>query len=1092
MAACSAGLCIQQALQAEQWDQLLQENAMEPAALLGRSYLELLQSEVAESVLYMQVEEATEISAGQSADTLGDLDVFYTVEGEEVCQCSNTGEAYDKIAALAEYLLEDQQEQPVEEIFGSLVSEETVTECTGGCTEGKRRPSSCSDGPEAKRRKVIAHAPALCIMDGDSVRIVPNNVASQCDVRVEFSVATVGCLGRSLKAFAPSASPITDLYLSGMKGIQVILTVQPLAPLTPSPAAGPGDPWEKSQPGEVAPHKGPPSPPVPSEQAPRRPESADAFQAQLKSHFRDTCEFVPLEHEIPLDRLYIDSDLVQCHLESKSGRNADPRACDLQEKTVVPRSQLFHTRGKNDGGTKVIVILGKAGMGKSLLVQKICLDWSNDRLPGFDFVFRFDCRKINFPVEDQDSLKRLLFEESVGPREDAEEIFRYLLQNPRRVLLIFDGFEELENQDGFPALASNSPPRRKLCGTGATLAGLFQKKVLNGCTLLLTSRPKNRLHLYLPRMDTILEVVGFSAQQAERYLAEYFHGCPFADEAVNSVRNSPCLFSHCYHPSLCQFICESVFKLGSRDLPFTLTGLLVKSLLRKLDLATETGSPSNYPNLNALARMAWQLGESQQKVFPGHHFPSEKVRDFALDSGLVVRLPQDCNGRKGECEYSFPTFVVQHFLLALHLVLAREMKDKRLTKHLCLLCKSKKFLSAWGLVPRFLSGFLFLEDDLRSSFLFGEGGGEPDAEKMVSKKQKSLLKYIRKLSIKDFGPDKLVELLHCVHETGDRYLWQHVALELQPDLSFQGFPLNPSDVYVLHSVLRRSSKAFSLDLRGSALDPGGLRRLVMEEKVSTFRASLGDTVQLWKDLWESEAEEQLQAAVKKFGVVPFKAETMKDVEDLCRLVRLQEDMTRGCVPPRDPVWGSMDPRSCLQSCEMLLSFCTAGIPYSKTDVTADGKNSYIPAVTNLQHLEFILDSPNENEIGDEGVALLSKVLPRLTLLETLNLSRNKITDVGAQTLAQALPLLSLLKVLSLYNNNIGDAGAEHLAKRLPRMSSLRVLDIQCNKITAGGAQHFTESIRRCPHIQRVRLWNPAIPHGVLDHLQQLDSRIRLL
>nr|XP_020664095.1 MHC class II transactivator isoform X9 [Pogona vitticeps] len=926
------------------------ENAMEPAALLGRSYLELLQSEVAESVLYMQVEEATEISAGQSADTLGDLDVFYTVEGEEVCQCSNTGEAYDKIAALAEYLLEDQQEQPVEEIFGSLVSEETVTECTGGCggcggcTEGKRRPSSCSDGPEAKRRKVIAHAPALCIMDGDSVRIVPKDVASQCDVRVEFSVATIGCLGRSPKAFAPSAILITDLYLSGMKGIQVILRVEPLAPLTPSPAAGPGDPWEKSQPGEVAPHKGPPSPPVPSEQAPRRPESADAFQAQLKSHFRDTCEFVPLEHEIPLDRLYIDSDLVQCHLESKSGRNADPRACDLQEKTVVPRSQLFHTRGKNDGGTKVIVILGKAGMGKSLLVQKICLDWSNDRLPGFDFVFRFDCRKINFPVEDQDSLKRLLFEELVGPREDTEEIFRYLLQNPRRVLLIFDGFEELENQDGFPALASDSPPRRKLCGTGATLAGLFQKKVLNGCTLLLTSRPKNRLHLYLPRMDTILEVVGFSAQQAERYLAEYFHGCPFADEAVNSVRNSPCLFSHCYHPGLCQFICESVFKLGSRDLPFTLTGLLVKSLLRKLDLATEMGAPSNYPNLNALARMAWRLGESQQKVFPGHHFPSEKVRDFALDSGLVVRLPQDCNGRKGECEYSFPTFVVQHFLLALHLVLAREIKDKRLTKHLCLLCKSKKFLSAWRLVPRFLSGFLFLEDDLRSSFLFGEGG-ESDAEKMVSKKQKSLLKYIRKLSIKDFGPDKLVELLHCVHETGDRYLWQHVALELQPDLSFQGFPLNPSDIYVLHSVLRRSSKAFSLDLRGSALDPGGLRRLVMEEKVSTF---------------------------------------------------------------------------------------------SKTDVTADGKNSYIPAVTNLQHLEFMLgplfgfrgfqklagildafsalrqldlDSPNENEIGDEGVALLSKVLPRLTLLETLNLSRNKITDVGAQTLAQALPLLSLLKVL---------------------------------------------------------------------------------
>ncbi|KAJ7306016.1 hypothetical protein JRQ81_010382 [Phrynocephalus forsythii] len=1047
MAGCNPGLSILQVSQTGPLDQMLQDNAMEAGGLMGRSYLELLQSDVDESVLYMQVEEATEISAASpSADTFGDLDVFYTVEGEEVRPCSNTGEAYDKIAALAEYLLKDQQEPPVEEIFGN-----------------------CSDGPEAKRRKVVAHTPALCIMDGDSVCIVPNDVTAQCDVQVEFSVATVGPLGRAPKAFGPSAGPVPQLYLSGMKGIQVILTVEPPSPLAPPPVPGPGGALENICPaGEDAPRKGPQRPPLPSKQTRKRPESVEAFHTQLKSHFRETCGFAPLGREIPLDSLYIDCDLVQCHPEGKSGRNADPRTFDLREKTAVRGSQLLDRPGRNGGGTCVIVVSGKAGMGKSLLTWKICLDWSNDRLPGFDFVFRFDCRDIHSAVEDHDSLKRLLLEPSPGPQGDTEEVFQYLLQNPRRVLLIFDGFEDLKAPGGFP------PPLRQPASPGA---------VQDRSHLVRPLPEKERLHLYLPRTDTILEVVGFSAQQAKRYLAQYFQGCPFSDEAVNSIRNSPYLFSHCCHPSLCQFICEAVLTTGPRDLPATLTGLLVKSLLHQLNLASKKGAPLNYRNLEALARMAWQLGGNQPTVFTGHHFPSEEVQTFALDSGLVVRLPKSCSDRKGECEYAFPSVVLHNFLLALHLVLSPEVKDKKLTKHLCLLCnKSKKCLSAWELVPRFLSGLLFLAGDLRSSFLFGEEG-EHETEKMITKKRKSLSKYIRKLSIQDFSPDKLLELLHCVHEMDDPYLQRHLALHLQTNLSFQGLSLCPPDVCVLHSTLRRSSKEFSLDLRGSTLDPGGLKQLVMGENVSTFRASLSDTVQLWKDLWESKAEEQLWAAVEKVAVDPFKAETMKDVEDLLLLVRLQEDMTQGqpdiigCKNSRIPAVAD------LQQLEFTLGPACGFQGFQKLARILDA----FPA---LQHLD--LDSPDENEIGDEGVALLSKVLPHLPALETLNLSRNKVTDAGAETLAKGLPSLPLLKTLSLYNNNIGDAGAEHLAKILPQVASLRVLDIQCNKITAGGAQHFTESLQRCPHIQRVRLWNARIPHRVLDRLQQLDPRIRLL
>lgn len=184
---------------------------------------------------------------------------------------------------------------------------------------------------------------------------------------------------------------------------------------------------------------------------------------------------------------------------------------------------------------------------------------------------------------------------------------------------------------------------------------------------------------------------------------------------------------------------------------------------------------------------------------------------------------------------------------------------------------------------------------------------------------------------------------------------------------------------------------------------------------------------------------------------------------------------------------------------------------------ASGCSSYeIPAIKNLKKLEFALgpacglqgflklveilasfpslqhldlDALSENGIGDEGAKSLSEVFPTLTSLETLNLSQNKITDVGAEKLATALPYLSSLTTLSLYNNSICDFGAENLAKVLPAMASLRVLDIQYNKITGVGAQQLTDSLKKCPHIKNIVMWNPTIPYGVLEHLQQLDSRI---
>ncbi|PNJ14135.1 CIITA isoform 6 [Pongo abelii] len=247
---------------------------------------------------------------------------------------------------------------------------------------------------------------------------------------------------------------------------------------------------------------------------------------------------------------------------------------------------------------------------------------------------------------------------------------------------------------------------------------------------------------------------------------------------------------------------------------------------------------------------------------------------------------------------------------------------------------------------------------------------------------------------------------------------------------------------------------------------------------SLHRAALSDTVVLWESLRQHGETKLLQAAEEKFTIEPFKAKSLKDVEDLGKLVQTQRTRSSS-----EDTAGELPAVRDLKKLEFALGPISGPQTFPKLV-------QILTAFSSLQHLD--LDALSENKIGDEGVSQLSATFPQLKSLETLNLSQNNITDLGAYKLAEALPSLaaSLLR-LSLYNNCICDVGAESLARVLPDMVSLRVMDVQYNKFTAAGAQQLAASLRRCPHVETLAMWTPTIPFSVQEHLQQQDSRISL-
>uniref|UniRef100_A0A803VVB8 MHC class II transactivator n=1 Tax=Ficedula albicollis TaxID=59894 RepID=A0A803VVB8_FICAL len=1019
--------------------------------------------------------------------------------------CTNTTDAYAKIAELVEYVLKDQQEKQVEDIFaGNLILDDIAAENTEKFPDIKMQ--TCLKRSKCKTVKM--EDPAAPAGNGSFFPMHLNSHPVSCtsltNQHMSFSVPAAHGLERSLiipGLSEPLPSECLPVSVKGNQenpglggppqqilnfvlenGISDVI-VYPVLTSSMETFISPSFPvklcdLEKFQ--EVQDSI------IPSEELFNKPEQVETFCSSLKDYFRDTCKSVTMEQEINLDHLFIDGTLVQGQTETKTGKNSAKAmekelvTCSLQEKEkiAIDRSQIFQIPQRKDLETKVIVVLGKAGMGKSILIQKICQDWSNGEFSQFEFVFWFDCKQISLP-EKQYSLKELLLDFFVKPQEGSKDIFEYILQNPDKVLLIFDGFKGLNDHENFPR-CSASQPEKDSCSIKELLSGLIQKKILNGCTLLFTARPKDKLYQHMSKVDKTIEIVGFSPQQRELYITKYFEESSYCDSALKLIKGCEYLFSHCYSPVMCRFVCflcETVLEMGEKSLPSTLTEVFLKFFHQKIMfMQTDVTTTKNQESLATLARVAWCLGEKHQSAMKSDLIPSEEVKEFALKYGffLPFAFPRHSNSEEDEFGSTFSDFVIQNFLCALHLLLAEELKDRNLTKYLSFLSKKKKPYNWLDLMPRFLAGLVFLQGDPYFWSLSNED------EKQSTKKQKTLLKYIRRLQINTLCPERLLELLHCVYETQNNYLLQHVALRLEPDLSFLGIVLTPPDVHVLHSILKRSRKEFSLDLRNSSIDIQGLQALVSLKNVTSFRASLSDTVGLWKSLEQTKDYELLKASTEKFVLDPFKAKTMKDISDLSKLVEMQEKM-----------------RNCVQEASGCTSYEIPAIRNLRKLEFALGPAcglqgllklvKILAAFPSLQHLD--LDALSENGIGDEGAKSLSEVFPTLTSLETLNLSQNKITDLGAENLATALPSLSSLKTLSLYNNNICDFGAENLAKVLPAMTSLRVLDVQYNKITGVGAQQLTDSLRKCPHIKNLLMWNPTIPYGVLEHLQQLDSRI---
>lgn len=562
-------------------------------------------------------------------------------------------------------------------------------------------------------------------------------------------------------------------------------------------------------------------------------EQVEDYIQELKSHLRETCS--TMQGGLRMDSHYIETQLVQRKLIIQTGKNANKclekelvvLSDSEQKKAMVDRSHVFQNCGSKT--KRLVTVLGKAGSGKTTFVQRLALDWSTGGLPQFQFVFILNCKVLNL-TRPSYSLKSLLFALSaVAVCKNSDAVFKHVLSNPQKVLIVFDSFDDIKDLEGLlqscaTSVTDNNYSVRQL------FSGLFQKKILSGCTLLMATRPKDVLNQLLRKVDSILELRCFSAEDIELYISKYFPDASKQEGPLKKIQSQKYVFSLCSNPALCQFTC---FLLEHQDtggytLPSTLTDLCQRVLDQHLQLnAKDQGSQQD---ISQLGIMAWEGFKTYSCLLGQDEEISKELSDYGLSCEILKsHSPREEPG-KNQVTY-FANLFIQNLLGALFLVQSNEVNDKTLVAQTMLHHRKRKAHGEWqDVLQRFIMGLLYQKTTAHCCKL-----QSPSDSKA---KKKAVEAHLENLKPGQLTPSRLLELFHCVYESRNNKLAKCLVKNLPDSLSFCRAQLTSSDVYVLWQVLQHAmalKRTFSIDLQDTCIPLSGLKELVALGCVTSFR-----------------------------------------------------------------------------------------------------------------------------------------------------------------------------------------------------------------------------------------------------------------
>ncbi|XP_028391956.1 NACHT, LRR and PYD domains-containing protein 12-like [Dendronephthya gigantea] len=390
-------------------------------------------------------------------------------------------------------------------------------------------------------------------------------------------------------------------------------------------------------------------------------------------------------------------------------------------KVLENTAELFQAGKAGKKQPRTVLIVGRPGIGKTLLTEKISQEWQEGGKPD-----EFWHGKIvllikfrNFSKKDT-SLQEILNQahglNKAIDLSNNEFIHERIRQNPSKTILVFDGLDELQVDDECLINGKTVNSLEEHAHIFLIFKQLVNNELLPGITVLTTSRPTAE-HIY-ERLDfeQKVEMLGFSEKQIEEYVKKNCgDDTQKSSEIWNIIKDSPELISFCYIPVNSYIICLTLYEsidFGEdvedecySKIPKTITELYKRAI--RILLFKHNSKYKNKPvekdyltvelpellqrDLDKLKGIARNGMEEDKLVF--EFKSSDKSVAGLSDSGVFNQLED-----KRRNIFSFLHLTIQEFLAALHVVDDIRNVERFLEEHIN--------EPRWHLVIQFVAGLL--------------------------------------------------------------------------------------------------------------------------------------------------------------------------------------------------------------------------------------------------------------------------------------------------------------------------------------------------------------------------------------------------
>nr|XP_058950318.1 protein NLRC3-like [Pocillopora verrucosa] len=776
---------------------------------------------------------------------------------------------------------------------------------------------------------------------------------------------------------------------------------------------------------------------------------------------------------------------------------------------IYPRSRGEKSLSKNLEGllnveNKKVLIVGRAGIGKTLCCTKLVRDWALNKVfqataggkIHFDAAFLVKFRR--FKSENDLSLKELLIQSEYFPTDHLDdEVWNHLLENPKGVLILFDGFDEFKhnaNVVGAPLYPRSNEEKKPL---QILYQWLVTGKLLKDASIVTTTRPTALSSIKHLPFDKIYEVLGFSSEQVEEYVYKLAGDEKAVGETLwRHISSNLNLLSLCYVPVNSFIICTSLLEIQRKQesessadvtLPSKLT--LIYNIAVKVFYFKHTIELCNvlFPlehdlpedvleKFKILGKVAFD-GIKEGKLILG----GNEVQGMG-DSALFHRLPdRKTDTLDLEPQFCFIHLTMQEFFAARHL--ANNMSETELKNFVSENIKDGR----WQLVFQFLAGLMENKTHLPSEIITDllpvktEEKESADYNEQWTENEEK-----RKVTCWPTEDERelAVTLIKCLNENN------RMNLEAQRKLQQMNFNcvnfirchLTAVDCSSLVNVIN-VQQISHLDLSDNNIGPLGCFELC---KLLKCRESQLSWLNLTGNQLTDEAAKYLAEAINNNNcqlhtlnlsvnnISHIGAQHLAEAinNNNCQLHTLNLTNNNISHIGAQHLAEAINNNNCQLHTLNLTENNISDIGAQHLAEAINNNNCQLRTLNltnnNISHIgaQHLAEAINNNNcqlhtISDIGAQHLAEAINNNNCqLHTLNLSQNNISDIGAQHLAEAINNNNCqLHTLNLSQNNISHIGAQHLAEAINNNNcQLHTLHLRANNISDIGAQHLAEAI----------------------------------